>query len=155
MTAHQFRHHSHISLHFTINAEIGAGALDNLGRFVDFGRLGVGGAAKVGEAEHGNVRVNVKLFRQVGGIEGDGRQLLGGWLDDHGGVGEEVDAILHQHQVDAAHPAPRLRAHGLQSRSQHFGIVIGQTGDKGVGFPLIDHHGAIVVGLAHNLLSEG
>ncbi len=87
-------------------------------------------------------------------VDGDGGELLYGGLDDDRGVGEEVDAVLHDHQVDAANAATFLSADDLQRRPNHLRIVVGDAGETDVGVALGHHHGAEVVGLAEQVVGE-
>ena len=85
---------------------------------------------------------------------GDCGKLFLARLDDNGRIGEEVNAFLDQHHIDAADPAILLTAYCLQCGAEHFGIVVGDAGYKGVRIALIDHHRAEVVRLAQQVTCQ-
>ena len=129
---------------------------DQLGGLAHLVDLWVARAAKVGKTQHSHPRLHVELPGHLRGIDGDGGQRFGVGVDIHGCIAEKIDAIAHDHQIDAAEHAPLRRcAHDLQGRTQDIRVVVGQPGDISAGMAVLHHGRAEIVGLAHQFAGSG
>ena len=94
------------------------------------------------KGEHGDARHDVVALHGVGNGDGDLSQVLGRWLDVHGGVGEEVDLALgrddHVHAGDALHIL--FFGNQFERGPDRVGVVLGNAGDQRVGVAGMHHH---------------
>ena len=90
-----------IGLHLAIDDDIGAFLAHQLDGARDFIAVWMGGGAEVGEGQHGHARIQAQGNGEVIGEHGDFRERLGIGIDIDGGVGEEVGAVVDDHQIDA------------------------------------------------------
>ena len=101
--------------------------------------------------EHRHPRHLIEVARDVGGAGGDLGHLLGAGVDVDGAVGEQLEVVLEDAQVDAAGALAGPRADDLQGRADGLGVAPRQAGDHAVGLAGLHHQGGEDVARAHLL----
>ncbi len=153
---HDLGFHRGIGLHLTIHHQVGAAGFRQRDGLLDFFGERVWRGAKIGEREEGHARLDLQLLGIIRGQASDLGQVFRRRVNVDRGVGEQVNAVVHDHDIHARGARGAFRGVVDPERgADHIGIIVGQAGDEGIRIAHLHHHRAEDVDLAHAAAGDG
>src|SRR5208337_3892390 len=148
----EFGDHRRIRHHLTVHHKLGIPLLDEFGCAADLFGQGMARAAEVRKGEHGHARLHAEAFGHFRRKLGDLRQILGGGLNVDGGVGKEKHVSLGYDNVEAGDFVDvGTSGDDLKRGPDGVGVMLGDARHEAVRIAHVDHHGAKVVVVGHQL----